>query len=214
MTTDPISAEQMRILNMLQKTYGRQYWWHLVKMIFRKYFQKFRAAYFYWLKRLFDIFVSGILLVLLAPVFLLIILLVKADGGPAFFSQVRIGRRGKKFRFWKFRSMVPNADKMRAQLDEKNEMEGGVIFKLQNDPRITPIGKFLRKSSLDELPQLWNVFNGDMSLVGPRPPLPEEVERYNTKERQRLEAKQGITCIWQVSGRSIIRYFRPGPNGH
>ena len=102
--------------------------------------------------------------------------------------------------------MVLNADKMKEELMQQNEMEGGVLFKMKNDPRITPIGRLIRRASLDELPQLWNVFCGDMSLVGPRPALPEEILVYNAQELQRLEAQQGITCIWQVSGRSELPF--------
>jgi len=165
-----------------------------------------RPFWFRWMKRIFDIFVSGLLLILLSPLFLLLMIIVKLDGGPGFYSQLRIGRHSKAFKFWKFRSMVVNADKLKAALADQNEMKGGVIFKMKHDPRITPIGRIIRRTSLDELPQLWNVFNGDMSLVGPRPPLPEEAEQYTARERKRLDTKQGITCIWQVSGRNEINF--------
>ena len=193
-------------LASLQKTYAGSYWRQVVRMVFKKGWHRARPIWFRWIKRIFDIFVSGLLLVLLSPLFLILFVLIKRDGGPAFYSQLRIGRHGKAFRFWKFRSMVVNADALKAALADQNEMEGGVIFKMKDDPRITAVGRFIRRTSLDELPQLWNVFNGDMSLVGPRPPLPEEASQYTARERKRLETKQGITCIWQVSGRNEISF--------
>ncbi|CAM2010050.1 Sugar transferase [Acanthopleuribacter pedis] len=199
--------EHERLLRTLNKTYGgRTSGMMVLRVVWRKYVQKIRTGWFYWAKRLFDIFASGALLLALSPLFLFLIVFIKRDGGPAFYSQTRIGRYGREFRFWKFRSMVPNADKMKKELMEQNEMEGGVIFKMKNDPRITPIGRIIRKLSIDELPQLWNVLRGDMSLVGPRPPLPNEVAHYTSEERRRLDAEQGITCIWQVSGRSDIPF--------
>lgn len=198
--------EQDKLLNTLQKTYGQSYRWQVVKLLWRKHHQKLRPKVYEISKRLFDLVASGILLLLLSPLFIALIVIVKLDGGPAFYSQIRIGRHGKRFRFWKFRSMVPNADKIKQELMEENESDDGVIFKIMNDPRITPVGRIIRKYSMDELPQLWNVFRGDMSLVGPRPPLPGEVEQYTSLERQRLETNQGITCIWQVSGRSNIGF--------
>lgn len=159
------------------------------------------------LKRVFDIAASGAALVLGSPVFLATALLIKLeDGGPVFFQQTRVGYRGRLFGMWKFRSMVTNAEEIKKQLEAQNEMSGGVIFKMKNDPRITRIGRVIRKYSIDELPQFWNVFTGDMSLVGPRPPVPREVEQYLPEERQRLLAKPGITCLWQVSGRSEIDF--------
>ena len=201
-----LEEEQKKLLDLLHKTYGRSYSWYVLKGIVKKYVQKVRISRFYWMKRLFDLCASGILLILLSPLFLALIIIIRSDGGPAFYSQTRIGRHGRHFRFWKFRSMVPNADKMKAEIMAQNEMQGGVIFKMKNDPRITPIGRIIRKLSIDELPQLWNVFNGDMSLVGPRPPLPSEVAQYTAAERQRLEAEQGITCLWQVEGRNEIAF--------
>lgn len=198
--------EHRKLLSELQKTYGRGYRWQVFKLLYRKYYQRLRPAIFDFSKRLFDMIVSGVLLLLLSPLFLFLIVLVRLDRGPAFYSQMRVGRHGRTFRFWKFRSMVVNADRLKAQLLAANESQDGVIFKMRHDPRITPIGRILRRTSLDELPQLYNVFRGDMSLVGPRPPLPDEVQYYNARERQRLETNQGITCIWQVSGRSDIGF--------
>ena len=158
-------------------------------------------------KRVVDCILSGAGLLVLAPAFLLTALAVRLDSpGPALFSQTRVGRDGKLFRCWKFRSMYIDAEKRKAQLLQQNEMSGGVIFKMKQDPRITRVGKFIRKASIDELPQLWNVFIGDMSLVGPRPAVPAEVEQYTPYQRGRLQVKPGITCLWQVSGRSDLNF--------
>ncbi len=151
-------------------------------------------------KRLMDMTFAALLLLVLSPVALLIVVLIKLDSvGPVIFRQQRIGEQGKLFWFFKFRSMRVGADLEHQQLIAKH----GNMFKLKEDPRQTTVGRFLRKSSLDELPQLWNVLRGDMSLVGPRPPLPEEVERYSVAERRRLGIKPGLTGLWQVSGRSL-----------
>ncbi len=159
------------------------------------------------LKRMLDIVFALFFLVVLAPFFLLLSLLVKLDspGGPIFFRQRRCSRNGREFMLYKFRSMVPDAEKKLEELKKLNEMSGPV-FKIAKDPRLTRIGKFLRKTSLDEIPQFWNVLKGDMSLVGPRPPLPKEVEQYEPWQRRRLSMKPGITCIWQVSGRNQIDF--------
>ncbi len=159
------------------------------------------------LKRMVDILVSGAVLLLFLPVWLVIAILVKLDGGPVLYWQTRVGLNGREFPFPKIRSMVVNADALRVKLEADNEHGGkGVTFKMENDPRITRVGRFLRRTSLDEIPQLWCVFNGEMSLVGPRPALPIEVARYTVEQRRRLEAKPGLTCIWQVSGRSQIPF--------
>jgi exopolysaccharide biosynthesis WecB/TagA/CpsF family protein len=159
-----------------------------------------------WIKRMMDIGISSTLLVLLTPLFLLVGLLIKIESkGPVFFSQTRIGLGGKPFRFWKFRSMRSDAEQIKNQLSAR-AMSDGIRFKIKNDPRITKIGGFIRKYSIDELPQLWNVLIGDMSLVGPRPALPQEVESYTLADKQRLAVVPGITCIWQVSGRSDIPF--------
>ena len=154
------------------------------------------------LKRFFDIVASAIGLIMLSPLFLFLIIKIKhEDGGPAFYSQERIGKNGKPFKMYKFRSMVVNADQMLDQLEDQNEVEGA-MFKMKDDPRITKVGKFIRKYSLDELPQLWNVLIGDMSLVGPRPPLPSEVEEYTDYDKQRLMVMPGCTGLWQVTERN------------
>ncbi|MBI4398930.1 MAG: sugar transferase [Candidatus Omnitrophica bacterium] len=160
-----------------------------------------------FLKRLMDIVASGVALFVLSPLFIVIALSIKAASkGPVFFSQMRSGLNGRTFKLYKFRTMVPDAEARLAGLRRLNEMRGPV-FKMANDPRLTPIGKFLRTTSLDELPQLLNVFNGDMSLVGPRPPIPKEVERYTPWQRRRLSMRPGITCIWQACGRNRITDF-------
>lgn len=159
------------------------------------------------LKRVFDVLASLMLLILFSPFFLIISILIKLTSpGPVFFKQKRIGLNGRLFSLYKFRSMFLGAEKGLDTLQERNEMRGPV-FKIKNDPRITPIGKFLRRFSLDELPQLWNVLRGDMSLVGPRPPIPGEVSLYERRDRRRLSMRPGLTCIWQVSGRNQISDF-------
>ena len=157
---------------------------------------------YHTVKRGFDILASGVALVLLSPLFgVLTVKIKKEDGGPAFYSQTRIGKNGKPFKMWKFRSMVVNADKMVEQLEEQNEIDGA-MFKIKDDPRVTKIGHVIRKYSLDELPQLWNVLKGDMSLVGPRPPLPMEVEDYTPYDKSRLTVTPGCTGLWQVTKRN------------
>lgn len=161
----------------------------------------------YLVKRLFDIVAASILMVLLLPVFLGVAAAIRLESpGPILFRQKRVGRWGELFTMWKFRSMYVDAEARKAELMAKNEMAGGVTFKMKDDPRVTRVGRFIRKTSLDELPQLWNVLIGEMSLVGPRPPVPAEVDQYSLADRRRLEVIPGITCIWQVSGRSQIPF--------
>ena len=152
-------------------------------------------------KRGFDIVISVVAILVFVPVFLGIAVLVKLDGGPVFFRQTRIGLNGREFKMLKFRSMGVDAEARLKDLLAKNEKASGVTFKMKDDPRITKIGKILRKSSLDELPQFWNVLAGDMSLVGPRPPVPREVALYTQADRRRFLVKPGITCLWQVGER-------------
>jgi lipopolysaccharide/colanic/teichoic acid biosynthesis glycosyltransferase len=159
------------------------------------------------LKRTIDFSASLTLLILLSPLLLLIALLVKLeDGGPVLFAQTRVGRFGKEFKMFKLRSMCLDAEARLTAVASQNQHGQGITFKIKNDPRITRVGRWLRKFSLDELPQLYNVFIGDMSLVGPRPPLPREVRRYKLPDHRRLAALPGITCIWQISGRSEINF--------
>jgi lipopolysaccharide/colanic/teichoic acid biosynthesis glycosyltransferase len=158
-------------------------------------------------KRCIDVVGSALLLIPLAPFLLVIAIAVKAtSSGPVFYRWRVVGKDGHPFSGHKFRSMVANADQMRSGLDARNEMSGPV-FKLKNDPRITPVGRWLRKFSLDELPQLWSVLKGDMSLVGPRPPLVDEYKLFTQQQRLKLSVKPGITCLWQVRGRNEIRDF-------
>jgi len=158
-------------------------------------------------KRVFDLAVSSVALVVLSPLFALIAVLIKLGSkGPVFFKQTRVGLNGRLFNFYKFRSMVPDAEQRKEELAHLNGMSGPV-FKAKDDPRITWIGKRLRRASLDELPQLWNVFRGDMSIVGPRPPVPKEVELYERWQRRRLSVKPGLTCLWQIRGRNLITDF-------
>jgi len=160
-----------------------------------------------FIKRLFDFVASGVALVVLAPVFVVIAILIKVTSeGPVFFKQLRSGLYGRKFIFYKFRTMAADAEIRLKDILRYNEMTGPV-FKMTNDPRVTKFGKLLRKFSIDELPQLWNVFKGDMSLIGPRPPLPAEVENYDAWQRRKLSMRPGITCLWQASGRSKIVDF-------
>jgi exopolysaccharide biosynthesis polyprenyl glycosylphosphotransferase len=160
------------------------------------------------IKRFFDFVVSLFLLFILSPLFVVIAILIKLDSeGPVFYVQKRVGLKGRLFNFYKFRSMVKDAENLRPILLEKNIVKGGVMFKIKEDPRITRIGRFLRRYSLDELPQLFNVLRGDMSLVGPRPPIPEEVKRYNHAHMQRLSVRPGITGLPQVKGRSDLSFY-------
>jgi lipopolysaccharide/colanic/teichoic acid biosynthesis glycosyltransferase len=154
-----------------------------------------------------DIVVACVALITLSPIFLLLALIIRLeDGGPALFWQTRVGLWGKEFRFPKFRSMVTDAEQRKLKLLDENQHGDGITFKMKRDPRITWIGGIIRKLSLDELPQLWCVLRGEMSLVGPRPPVPLEVARYALSDRRRLEVKPGLTCIWQVSGRSELPF--------
>jgi exopolysaccharide biosynthesis polyprenyl glycosylphosphotransferase len=157
-------------------------------------------------KRLFDFIVSAVFIALLSPVLIIVAVVLKlTDPGPVLFKQERVGIEGKHFGMLKFRSMVVDAEQRLAALEHRNE-GNGVLFKMKNDPRITPVGKFLRKYSLDELPQLFNILAGSMSLVGPRPPLPREVAAYEKDVRRRLLVKPGLTGLWQVSGRSNLSW--------
>lgn len=174
--------------------------------LFKKYGWIVVTESAYFIKRVLDICVSLVMLVLLAPLFLVTALAIKIESpGPVFYLQTRVGKWGKLFTLYKFRSMIVDADVLKKTLADRNEA-GGVIFKIKKDPRVTRVGRFIRKFSIDELPQLYNVLKGDMSLVGPRPPVPSEVDEYEYADRRRLDAIPGITCIWQVSGRSEIDF--------
>ncbi|WP_278600660.1 sugar transferase [Clostridium tertium] len=158
-------------------------------------------------KRTLDFMGSFLGLVILSPILLIVAILIKLESkGPAIFSQSRIGLNGKEFKMYKFRSMVQNAEELKEKLAKENEMSGP-MFKMKNDPRVTKVGKFIRKTSIDELPQLFNILKGDMTLVGPRPSLPREVEKFESWMLKRLEVKPGLTCYWQVSGRNNIDFY-------
>jgi exopolysaccharide biosynthesis polyprenyl glycosylphosphotransferase len=156
-------------------------------------------------KSILDYVISIMVIVLLSPFMLVIAFLIKLDGGPVFFQQKRTGLNGRHFMCYKFRTMIVNAESLQQSLMTQNEQEGPV-FKIKHDPRVTKIGHFLRKTSLDELPQFINVLKGEMAVVGPRPPIPSEVKQYQRWQNRRLSMKPGITCIWQVSGRNNIPF--------
>lgn len=161
---------------------------------------------YYFFKRVLDIFGSLCGTILLSPVMTIVAIAIKIDSkGPVFFTQERVGKDGKVFRMYKFRSMVINAEEILNKLKDKNEMTGP-MFKMKEDPRVTKVGKFIRRTSIDELPQLFNVLKGEMSLVGPRPNLPREVAKFSEYHKLKLLAKPGLTCYWQVMGRSSIGF--------
>ena len=168
---------------------------------------KIRSRFVYHsMKRLFDIVAATCGIVILSPLMIIIAVLIKAeDHGPVFYKQVRVGKNGKTFKMYKFRSMFVNADKMLDKLKEQNDVDGP-MFKMKDDPRVTKIGHFIRKHSLDELPQFLNVLKGDMSLVGPRPPLPSEVAEYSEYDKQRLFVTPGCTGLWQVTERNEVGF--------
>ena len=158
-------------------------------------------------KRLLDIIVACVAIILLLPLLISVIATIRLTSpGSAFFKQTRVGKNGKTFHLWKFRSMYIDAEQRKHDLMALNDIKNNLLFKMKNDPRITPIGQFIRKYSIDELPQLINVLKGDMTLVGPRPAVPSEVSEYTKYQSQRLMAVPGITCIWQVTGRSNIPF--------
>lgn len=166
-----------------------------------------KGIIYLFFKRTIDILGSGIGLIILSPVFILVALTIKIEDpkGKVFFVQKRCGKNNKLFKMYKFRSMISNAEELLEELICENEMDGPV-FKIKEDPRITRVGRFIRKTSIDELPQLFNILVGDMSIVGPRPAIPHEVAEYNEYQKQRLLVKPGLTCIWQVSGRNSIGF--------
>lgn len=172
---------------------------------YKESYVKNRAIYRI-IKRSIDILFSILGLLLLSPFIIIIAILIKIDSkGPIFFTQTRVGKNGRHFKMYKFRSMVVNAEELKAKLAKQNEMSGP-MFKMKEDPRVTKFGRFLRKTSIDELPQLLNVIKGDMSLVGPRPSLPNEVKEFKGWMLKRLEVRPGLTCYWQVLGRNDIDF--------
>lgn len=175
-----------------------------------------RSRLFFWesalnsllvIKRAIDIAGSLIAIILLLPLFLVTALcILLEDGWPVLYVQSRVGMNGRVFNFYKFRSMRRDADRIKQQLMDQNESSDGVIFKMKHDPRVTRVGRFIRRFSIDETPQFFNVLTGDLSLVGPRPPLPSEVSQYSLEDRKRLHVKPGLTCLWQIGGRSDIPF--------
>ncbi|MBP3198451.1 MAG: sugar transferase [Butyrivibrio sp.] len=160
------------------------------------------------IKRIFDIFFSIFAIVITSPIMIITAIAIKIDSpGPAIFKQVRVGKNGRHFKIWKFRSMYQNADDMKAELQALNQVKDGMMFKIKDDPRITKVGKFIRKTSIDELPQFFNVLAGSMSVVGTRPPTIDEVEKYSMHQWRRISIKPGITGMWQANGRSSITDF-------
>ncbi|WP_427859745.1 sugar transferase [Liquorilactobacillus sicerae] len=166
-----------------------------------------RRHIYHVIKRLSDIILSGCGLILLSPLFLTVAVAIKLDDrtGSVFYQQERVGHNGKKFMMYKFRSMCVDAEKKLKELQKYNEVKGA-MFKMKHDPRVTKVGRFIRRYSIDELPQLFNVLVGDMSLVGPRPPLPREVKKYTNYDKQRLYVVPGCTGLWQVSGRNDVGF--------
>ena len=161
---------------------------------------------YFFIKRIIDLIFSILGIILLSPIMLITAIAIKIESkGPVIFSQIRVGKDGKHFKMYKFRSMVQNAEELKEKLLSQNEMSGP-MFKMKEDPRITKVGKFIRKTSIDELPQLFNVIKGDMSLVGPRPNLPKEVAQFSEYHKLKLKAKPGLTCYWQVMGRNSIGF--------
>jgi lipopolysaccharide/colanic/teichoic acid biosynthesis glycosyltransferase len=204
-----IIQQRLDLIEDLYNRYGRfasgsppMKWKYLRK----KYLWRVIVGGSNFLKRFLDVTVSLVALLILTPLFLVLALLIRKDGGPAMFWQTRVGQWGREFPFPKFRSMVMNAEQLKDKLLASNDHKNGITFKMKKDPRITPVGRFIRKASIDELPQLWCVLKGDMSLVGPRPPVPREVSAYTLSDRRRLDLKPGLTCIWQVSGRGDIPF--------
>jgi exopolysaccharide biosynthesis polyprenyl glycosylphosphotransferase len=175
---------------------------HVVRWCWHSHLESRRLT-----KRAFDLTVSACFLLIFSPLLAVIALLIKLeDNGPVFFPQTRVGRHGRLFKMYKFRSMCPDAEERLKEVLARNQHSEGVTFKLKDDPRLTRVGKWLRRLSLDEFPQFWNVFLGNMSIVGPRPPVPREVARYSLADRRRLAVKPGLTCLWQVNGRSEIDF--------
>ncbi len=207
-----LEAPEMALRDSMIKRWGAIHAttrWHRVRVQLKQALWTAAADGTEALKRPIDLFGALVLLIVLAPLFALIAILIKLDSpGPILFKQIRVGKWGRCFEMYKFRSMYLDAELGFDELKSANEIEGGVLFKMRNDPRMTRFGRFLRRGSLDEIPQLWNVLSGEMSLVGPRPPLPSEVELYTLAERRRLDATPGITGPWQVSGRSEIPFHQ------
>jgi lipopolysaccharide/colanic/teichoic acid biosynthesis glycosyltransferase len=207
-------AQRLELLEELSRLYAGEGLRHAplrrrVRLLHKRYAWRMVVGGANLYKRTLDVGVSLVMLAALSPLFLLVAVLIKLnDRGPILFWQTRVGKWGAEFPFPKFRSMVGNAELLKDVLLEQNQHDDAKIFKMKRDPRITWIGRIIRKLSIDELPQLWCVLQGQMSLVGPRPPVPREVAFYTLADRRRLDVTPGLTCIWQVSGRSNIPFPR------
>jgi exopolysaccharide biosynthesis polyprenyl glycosylphosphotransferase len=176
------------------------------EIVYEYKYEEIEISYAFF-KRLIDIVCSFLGIIILSPILLIVAIAIKLESkGEAIFVQNRVGFRGKEFRMYKFRSMVEDAEELKDKLRGKNEMNGP-MFKIKKDPRVTKVGAFIRKTSIDELPQLFNVLKGEMSLVGPRPSLPEEVKEFEPWMMERFGVKPGLTCYWQVSGRNDIEFY-------
>jgi exopolysaccharide biosynthesis polyprenyl glycosylphosphotransferase len=198
-------AQTIHYFEVIRSPFGR--WWLNSHLYVRRWLWRALMMGGRLAKRSFDVAASIALLAVFSPLYLLVALLVKLeDGGPVFFTQKRVGQFGREFKFYKFRSMCVDAEAKLKEVLARNRHQEGVTFKMKNDPRLTRVGKWLRRFSLDELPQFFNVLIGDMSIVGPRPPVPREVALYSLADRRRLAVKPGITCLWQVGGRSEIDF--------
>jgi len=206
----PSTVEEREYLNPAAFTHSYTYAEDHKKRYFSKLFTKqwqSMVLFKFYLKRFFDLTISALALLLLGPLLLFTALAIRFESpGPIFFKQVRVGYKGKPFTMYKFRSMFIDAEERLKEIQKHNESDGGVLFKMKKDPRITRIGRIIRKLSIDELPQIINVFRGDMSIVGPRPALPSEVSKYQTTDRKRLQTKPGLTCLWQIGGRSDLSF--------
>jgi lipopolysaccharide/colanic/teichoic acid biosynthesis glycosyltransferase len=208
-----IDYRRVDIIEELYNRYGKNTGFHNVKNRLhfwrKKYLWSTVVGFANFIKRAVDIMASGTMLIVLLPLFVVVSAAIKlTDGGPILFWQTRVGKWGSEFPFPKFRSMVIDAEQQKDVILDQSHHKDSITFKMKKDPRVTWIGRIIRKLSIDELPQLWNVFVGDMSLVGPRPPVPKEVEQYTLSDRRRLDAIPGLTCFWQVSGRGDIPFDR------
>ena len=200
-------SEKLILIDELYKRYSKENHKLSLRFLWKKYLWLFFTQGSRVLKRFVDIIFSFCMLVAIMPLFMILAFLIYIhDKGPVLFWQTRVGKWGREFPFPKFRSMVMNAEALKDKILEENDHQNSVTFKMKKDPRVTPVGRFIRKFSLDEFPQFWCVLIGDMSLVGPRPPVPREVAQYSLKDRRRLDVKPGLTCIWQVSGRGDIPF--------
>jgi lipopolysaccharide/colanic/teichoic acid biosynthesis glycosyltransferase len=204
-----VGSERVRLMDELQRRFGGNRGlrnWHYLRKRWAWVLVTGGARV---LKRVLDVYVALFALVTLAPLTLLVALAIWAtDRGPVLFWQTRVGRWGREFRFPKFRSMVLDADRQKERLAALSHHQDQRTFKMRDDPRVTWIGRIIRKLSIDELPQVWNVLKGEMTLVGPRPPVPREVALYSLADRRRLDVTPGLTCLWQVSGRGDLPFER------